>query len=216
MKAKSFLSFSRGLMVLLLAWGILSPGSLQDVMRKPELYLYLKFIHILAVTLFLSTAIIGTIWEARALFSNNIAIMSFMFKTMLWFDDAFTSPLIFVGVLSGLMLGTSMGGIWSQGWMSLAFVLLIFAGAVWVIADLPMQYKLVRLFSEHERTQNISPEQFRKLYRQRMVVNILGTAPLLVIFGLMVFKPDIPRIANLWLGATGKIPAAKFETGARG
>lgn len=200
MKSKVFLRFNVGLMGLLLALGLLFPKAFTSFVERPELYLHVKFLHILSVTLFFANTVIGTLWEIRSLQSKKPEIIHHTYKTVLWLDSVFTAPLILVAVLSGITLGTILGGIWSMGWLSLAFCLFLLSGLVWLSADLPNQHKINRLFRELPEGATALPRDLERLLWRRMAINFMGFAPLLIIFFLMIHKPDLPRAAQ-WFGS---------------
>lgn len=180
-------------MGILLSCGFLFPKNFTAMLERPELYLHVKFIHILCVTLFFANTVIGSIWEMRSLYSGRPVIIEHTYKTVLWLDAVFTAPLIIFSVLSGIMLGTILGGVWSMGWLSIAFLLFLLSGAVWLAADLPNQHKVNHLFATLPPGSEVLPPELKRLLWRRMLINFLGFAPLLVIFFLMVHKPDLPK-----------------------
>lgn len=200
MKANALLKFNVGVMGLLLLLGLIFPKAFTALLRRPELYLHLKFAHILSVTLFFANTVIGSLWEIRSLQSGRPEIIEHTYKTVLWLDCVFTAPLILIAVLSGITLGTILGGIWSIGWLSAAFCLFLLSGLVWLSADLPNQHKINRLFLTVPKGAETLPPELRRLLWRRMGINFLGFAPLLVIFFLMIHKPDLPQAAQ-WFGS---------------
>lgn len=191
MKTKPILIFNVSLMGLLLACGFLFPRQFTAFLERPELYLHVKFIHILSVTLFFANTVIGSIWEMRSLYTGKPVIIEHTYKTVLWLDAVFTAPLIIFSVLSGIMLGTILGGVWSMGWLSVAFLLFLLSGVVWIVADIPNQHKVNRLFALMPAGAETLPPELKRLLWRRMLINFMGFAPLLVIFFLMVHKPDL-------------------------
>ncbi len=201
MKSKTFLKFNVGVMGFLLLLGLIFPKPFTQFLERPELYLHIKFIHILSVTLFFANTVIGSLWEIRSLQSGRPEIIEHTYKTVLWLDSVFTAPLILIAVLSGITLGTILGGIWSMGWLSAAFLLFLLSGLVWLSADLPNQHKINRLFLAVPKGADTLPPELSRLLWRRMGINFLGFAPLLIIFFLMIHKPDLPRAAH-WFTAS--------------
>ncbi len=95
------------------------------------------------------------------------------------------------------MLGTILGGVWTIGWVSIAFSIFMFSGLVWVLIDIPTQYQVNKLFAVLAKGEAIPPKLKRLLW-MRMGVNALGVFPLLLIFFLMIHKPDVPKVGT-WL-----------------
>ena len=195
---KRILIFNVSIMGVLILAALVAPGPFTALLTRPEFYLHAKFIHIVSVTLFFANTVIGTLWEVRSLYSGRAVIIEHTYQTVRWLDAVFTAPLIICGVVSGIMLGTILGGIWSMGWLSLAFLLFLLSGLVWLVADLPSQHQVKRLFElMPPGSERLTPELTRLLWR-RMGINFLGFAPLLVIFFLMVHKPELPALST-WL-----------------
>ena len=185
-------------MLSLLVAGLLFPEQFTSLLERPELYLHAKFVHVLCVTLFVANAVIGTIWETRSLLSKNIGVIRHTYQTVVWLDAVFTAPLIIISVMSGITLGTILGGVWSLGWLSVAFALFLFSGAVWVIADIPTQYKVNQHFRALSEDAQEIPAPLLKLLWRRTGISLLGTAPLIIIFYLMIHKPALPTLNELF------------------
>lgn len=181
-------------MVVLIGYGLIQPKQFTTFLERPEFYLHAKFFHILSVTLFFANTVIGTIWEIRALLTKQPEIIRHTYSTVTWLDGVFTAPLIIVAVMTGIMMGTVLGGVWSIGWLSTAFLLFLSSGAVWIVADLPSQYKIKALFKTVPAGAATLPAELTRLLWRRMAINFLGFAPLLVIFFLMIHKPEIPKL----------------------
>jgi uncharacterized membrane protein len=111
----------------------------------------------------------------------------------------FTAPLILVALVSGLMLGTLAGGVFSIGWLVVAFAIFALSGVVWLALDVPTQYRMKRLMSDVPRDADELPEAVLRLLRFRLALNMGAIALLLVVFTLMVHKPDLPSVQR-WLG----------------
>lgn len=187
-----------GLMAGLISYGLLFPVSFKSFFSHPELHLYAKFFHILSVTLVFANAVIGSLWEARGLFSNRAEVVRYTYETVTWMDSVFTAPLVLVAVFTGILMATNLGGVWTIGWLSVAFVVFLGAGLFWVVLDIPTQYRVNRLFALLKENSQTLPIQIKKLLWFRLGVNLLSLLPLLLIFFLMIFKPEIEPIQK-WL-----------------
>jgi len=183
-------------MLVLFLWGLVFPQNFTSLLKAPQFYVTAKFFHILCVTLFFGNAVIGMLWETRSLLSGKPEIVRFTYQTVVWMDAVFTAPLIIISVVSGIMLGTILGGVWTIGWISLAFILFFVSGAVWILADIPTQYKINQLFQNVEIGTESLPSRLTRLLWYRLGISICGTLPLLTIFFLMVHKPEITPVAK--------------------
>ena len=198
MKTKRLLFFYLSIMFALILCGLIFPEEFTALLKHPEFYIHAKFIHILCVTLFFANAVIGMIWETRSLLSNDLNAVRYTYQTVVWLDAIFTAPLIIISVMTGIMMGTILGGIWSIGWLSIAFTLFLLSGLVWVLADIPTQYQVKREFKSIPDDVREIPDRLRRLLWRRAGISFLGTAPLLVIFYLMVHKPALPKVSELF------------------
>lgn len=199
MTTKLLLKTELALMLALLGAGVFFPQAFTRLLSQPPLYIHVKFVHILAVTLFFANAVIGTIWETRSLLQGTPEIIRYTYRTVVWLDAVFTAPLILISVLSGIMLATILGGVGTIGWISNALYLFLFSGAVWIAADIPTQYRINRHFEALPADATALPRPLTRLLWWRLAISAAGTLPLLVIFYLMIHKPDLPTVAH-WLG----------------
>ncbi len=193
-KISSLLKFYLSLMALMIILGLLFPLAFKAAFSRPELYLHAKFFHILSVTLVFANAVIGTLWETRGLLSRRADIVRYTYQTVTWMDSVFTAPLIVVSVLSGILMGTNLGGVWSLGWLSIAFVLFLFSGVIWVVLDIPTQHRVNKLFKSLSESAEVLPSEITKLLWFRLGVNLFSLVPLIIIFILMIHKPDLKPI----------------------
>jgi uncharacterized membrane protein len=173
-------------MALFIGAAIAFPHGVERALgAHPELYLDAKLAHILSATLFFGNVVIGTIWETRSLVSRKVGVIRHTYDTVASLDAFFTAPLIVVALTSGMMLATFLGGPFSMGWLTLAFGLFALSGLVWVVVDIPTQRGIKRILA--------APPELQRLLRFRLGLNLFAIVPLLVVFFLMVQKPELPR-----------------------
>ncbi|MBN2051279.1 MAG: DUF2269 family protein [Spirochaetales bacterium] len=196
MKTKIVLLISLSVMGAMIVFALVFPAALEKMMYKPGLYSHVLFAHVLAVTLFFSNAVIGMVWEARSLTSGRNEVILHTYETVSWLDAHFSSPMIILSVTAGIMLSFGMGGIWYTGWLSLSFLLFLFSGAVWVISDIPTQYRVKRLLAEVDPSAQALPAELLRLLKMRLWISLAGVVPLFVVFILMVYKPVIVPVAQ--------------------
>lgn len=196
--AKIILTFFLVVMAGMIGVAIFSKDAFIALMERPVLLKHARFIHIAAVTLFFSNAVVGMVWEHRSLASGSKDIILHTYNTVTLLDSLLSSPLIILSLLGGLSLGFQRGDLLQTGWLSVSFFLFILSGAVWVISDIPTQYKVKRFLSHiSEKDQTLPPELIRVM-KLRWWIGICGTLPLAVAFVLMVYKPNITAVAD-WL-----------------
>ena len=197
MKTKYILSGFLAVMAGLIAFAIFFRSEFVALLDQPAVYSHMLFVHVAAATLFFANAVVGMFWESRSLASGRKEVILHTYATVAWLDARFSSPLIVLSLVAGLYLSFMMGELWEIGWLSLGFVLFLLSGLIWVLSDIPTQYKLKRLMATLDPADSALPEELVRLFRLRWRIGLAGVAPLAVVFALMVYKPDIPAMA-MW------------------
>lgn len=182
-----FLFTMAGMIIL----GIIFHAEIKNLLNIPSFYPHVLFVHIFSVTLFFANAVVGILWELRSLGSGRKEIIVHTYNTVTWLDARFSSPLIILSVTTGIWLSIMIGDIWKIGWLFLSFLLFLFSGLMWVISDIPTQYKIKNLISNVDPAAQVLPDKLMHLLKMRLWISLTGVIPLVVVFILMVYKPDI-------------------------
>ena len=198
MKTKLVLFCFLGIMAGMIAFAIFFPAQLIALLNRPALYGHALFVHIATATLFFANAVVGMLWERRSLASGRKDVILHTYATVAWVDARFSSPLIILSVIAGLALSFAMGNLWQIGWLSTGFVLFLLSGLIWVASDIPTQYKVKKLMAQLDPADRELPGELTRLLKLRWWISLAGVAPLVVVFALMVYKPDIPAVASLF------------------
>lgn len=198
MKTKFVLFGSLAIMSGMIIFAVFFQAEFIALLNRPALYSHALFVHIVAVTLFFANAVLGMIWESRSLASGRKDVILHTYSTVAWLDARLSSPLIILSVVAGLMLGFIMGDLWQIGWLSTGFILFLLSGVVWVLSDIPTQYKVKRLMAALDPSDGTLPAELTRLLKLRWWISLAGVAPLVVVFALMVYKPDFPPPASLF------------------
>lgn len=183
-------------MASMIVFGLIFPITFKSLFSHPEFHVYAKFLHVFSVTLVFANAVIGTLWETRGLLSKRAEIIRYTYQMVTWMDSVFTAPLVVVSVLSGILMATNLGGVWNVGWISVAFVIFLFSGLFWVALDIPTQYRVNRLFHQLNDNIEVLPSQITRLLWFRLGVNLFSLFPLVLVFFLMIFKPEIQPVSE--------------------
>ena len=194
MKSKTILIIFLLIMAAMIFFGITFYNEIKALLNRSSLYPHVLFVHILSVTLFFANAVVGMLWELKSLASGRKEIIFHTYNTVTWLDARFSSPLIIVSVTTGIILSLILGDIWKIGWLFLAFLLFLFSGLVWIISDIPTQYKVKKLTSEVDPAAEVIPEELMRLLKMRLWISLTGVIPLIIVFILMVYKPEITPI----------------------
>ena len=197
MKTKHVLYVFLAIMVGLVAFAVFFKAEFIALLNRPTLRGHALFVHIAAATLFFANAAVGMIWEKRSLASGSKEVILHTYTTVAWIDARFSSPLIILSLVSGLMLAFILGDLWEIGWLSTAFVLFMLSGLFWIVSDIPTQYKVKRLMASLKADDQTLPGELVRLLRLRWWISLGGVVPLVAVFALMVYKPDIPAV-GMW------------------
>jgi uncharacterized membrane protein len=199
MHTKRVLMFFLAIMVAMVILAIVFLDQLKELLDRPSLYQHVLFAHIVAVTLFFANAVIGILWESRGLASGRAYAILHTYNTVTWLDARFSSPMIVISVIAGIMLSIMVGDMWQIGWLSVSFLLFVFSGLVWVLSDIPTQYKIKKLITDVDPGAQTIPQELTRLLKMRLLISIAGVVPLIAVFILMVYKPEIAPVAQ-WFG----------------
>ena len=167
-----------------------------SLMLQPALQSHARMMHIAAATIFFANALVGMIWERRSLATGNQQIVLFTYNTVTTLDSLLSSPLIILSLIGGLSLSFRLGELMQIGWLSVSFLLFLLSGLVWVISDIPTQYKVKRLIAGIQPEDQTLPAELVRVMKLRWWIGIAGVLPLVVILFLMVYKPDMLAVAD--------------------
>lgn len=167
-----------------------------SLMQLPMIQNHARMIHIAAVTIFFANAVVGMIWERRSLATGSKQIVLFTYNTVTLLDSMLSSPLIIFSLIGGLSLSVRLGELMQIGWLSVSFLLFLLSGLVWVITDIPTQYKVKRLIASIQPEDQTLPADLVRIMKLRWWIGIAGVLPLVAAFVLMVYKPDLMAVAD--------------------
>ncbi len=198
MKTKFVLFGFLAIMAGMIGFAIFFQEAFIDLMKHPALSGHARFLHITAVTLFFANAVVGILWEKLSLASGSKEVILHTYNTVAFLDSRFSSPLIILSLLGGLSLSFRMGELWQIGWLSVSFLLFLLSGIFWIATDIPTQYRIKKLISSLKPEDQTIPDELTRLLKLRLWISIVGVVPLVIVFILMVYKPEITPVAD-WL-----------------
>ncbi len=198
MKTKRVLVGFLVIMGGMIGFAILFQEAFIALLKHPAMYSHARFLHIAAATLFFANAVAGILWEQRSLASGRKEVLLHTYSTVALLDSRFSSPLIILSLLSGLSLSFNIGELWQIGWLSVSFLLFLLSGVIWIVGDIPTQYKIKRLVSSLKPEDQTLPDELIRLLKMRWWIGMAGVVPLAIVFILMVYQPEITAVAD-WL-----------------
>ena len=167
-----------------------------SLMQQPLIQKHARMLHIAAATIFFANALVGMIWERRSLATGNKEIVLYTYATVTLLDTLLSSPLIILSLIGGLSLSFRIGELMQIGWLSVSFLLFLLSGLVWVVTDIPTQYKVKRLIASIKPEDQTLPAELVRIMKLRWWIGMAGVLPLVVVFLLMVYKPDMIAVAD--------------------
>lgn len=193
---KAILSFFMVIMAVMIIFAVIFKDVFVSLLINPALLPHARFLHIAATSLFFANAVIGILWERQSLASGRKDIILHTYNTVTLLDSLFSSPLIILTLLGGLSLSFNLGEMWEIGWLSVSFLLFILSGIIWVASDIPTQYKVKKLISNLNPEDPNLPDELVKLLNLRWWISLAGVLPLVIVFILMVYRPDITPLTE--------------------
>jgi len=184
------------IMAGMIAFAIVFREAFIAFLKHPAIFRHARFLHIAAVTLFFANAVVGILWERQSLASGSKEVILHTYNTVAFLDSRFSSPLIILSVLGGLSLSVHIGELWQIGWLSVSFLLFLFSGFLWIVSDIPTQYRIKQLISDLKPGDPTLPDELIRLLKLRWWISLAGVVPLIIVFILMVYKPEIMAVAD--------------------
>ncbi|MBE2993749.1 DUF2269 domain-containing protein [Sphingomonas sp. CFBP 13603] len=151
-------------------------------------YLLLKTVHILSSTLLFGTGL-GTAFHGfMANRSGDLAARRIVNRNVVIADWLFTTPAVIVQPVTGVWLARIAGYPLTTGWLAAAIVLYLFVGACW-LPVVGIQIEMRRIVDRLSDGEGL-PARYFMLSRTWFALGWPALAGVLVIFWLMVAKPD--------------------------
>ena len=153
-------------------------------------YLFLKYIHILSSTLLFGTGL-GTAFHGLLAYrTKDPRVIAAVGRSVVLADWLFTAPAVIVQPITGVALALMAGIPLASGWLALSILLYIFVGACW-LPVVWLQIQMRKLAQQSlEADKPLPPSYFRYL-RFWFALGWPAFGAVLVIFYLMVFKPEL-------------------------
>ena len=152
-------------------------------------YLVLKWIHIISATVLFGTGIGSAFYMLMANRSRKLDNMVFATRAVVLADWLFTTPAVIIQLITGIWLVGLSGWSFSDTWVVSALGLFAFIGLCW----LPVVWLQIemRKMAEAALTSRCElPARYWSFERWWFVLGCLAFPATLLIFYLMVFKPD--------------------------
>jgi uncharacterized membrane protein len=155
-----------------------------------ELFLWVKWAHILSATVLFGTGL-GTAFHMYAThLRGDVAAIAAMTRNTVLADWLFIATSGVVQVFTGVWMVYLAGYNPLERWLVAAYVLYAVAGIFWVVV-VRLQYRMRRFASvAHERGEPL-PEEYHRAMKLWFILGWPAFFALIAVFALMVLKPSL-------------------------
>ena len=153
-------------------------------------YYVLKFLHIIGATVLLGTGAGIAFFMLMAHRTGNTAVVAGVARIVIIADYVFTATAVVAQPITGLLLARSVGYELTEGWIVASIALYLFTGAFW-LPVVWMQSRMRTLAGEAAATGAPLPAEYHRLFRLWFAFGFPAFAAVLLIFWLMITRPEI-------------------------
>ena len=147
-----------------------------------SLFLALKVVHVLSAIVAVGSNVTSVYWLDRA--GRDRERLVWALEGVRWLDRRVANPAYVVVLLSGILMVTTGGYRFEQGWISLAIVLYLFTAAFGIVAFAPALRR-----QRAEAAADPDSAAYARIARRTRWYSWLTTGIVVVIIVLMVTKP---------------------------
>jgi uncharacterized membrane protein len=154
-----------------------------------HLYAVVKTIHIISATMLFGTGLGTAFFMWRSRFTDDLRAKYFAARTTVLADYLFTAPAVIVQPATGFWLMREGGYQGTESWLAATFLLYIIAGLCW-LPVVWIQLQLKRIIADSLRANELLPARYHRLFRVWIMLGWPAFIGLVVVFFLMVLKPN--------------------------
>lgn len=152
-------------------------------------YLLLKWMHIISSVLLVGTGFGSAFYLFFTNRTRNVAAIAAVSRLVVRADWWFTTPAIIIQPLTGAALVSTVGYSWTTPWLLSVYALFILAGACW-LPVVWLQIRMAKMAASASAKQGDLPPQYWRYARIWTMLGSIAFPSVLVIYGLMVFRPE--------------------------
>jgi uncharacterized membrane protein len=153
-------------------------------------FFLVKWIHILSATLLFGTGLGSAFYKWCADRNGNLAVIAHTNRIVVIADWIFTTPTVIIQPITGLWLLHLMGIPLNQGWVIIALLLYVIAGACW-LPVVWLQIKMRDLSIAANKNQCPLNSLYHGYFRAWFWLGLPAFSAMIIVYLLMVFKPTI-------------------------
>ena len=155
-----------------------------------ELYLWLKWLHVISSTVLFGTGAGIAFFCVRAHRTGDVRVIAAVGREVVVADAIFTATAVVIQPLTGLAMAHLAGMSWSMAWLKWSLVLYVIVGCCW----LPVVWIQVKMRDLAVRAATGAaglPVSYSRYYRWWFALGWPAFIGVLVIFYLMIVKPAL-------------------------
>jgi len=153
-------------------------------------YFILKYLHVIGATVLLGTGAGIAFFMLMAHRSGDAAVIAGTARIVVIADIVFTTTAVVAQPITGLLLAREVGYSLWEGWIVVSMALYVFTGAFW-LPVVWMQAKMRDLARAAVASGEPLPPAYHRLYRWWFAFGFPAFAAVMVIFWLMITRPEI-------------------------
>ena len=153
-------------------------------------YLVLKYLHVIGAAVLLGTGAGIAFFMLMAHRTGDAAIVAATARTVVVADLVFTATAVTAQPITGILLARSVGYPLGEGWIIASIALYLLTGAFW-LPVVWMQAEMRRLAQGAAEAGKPLPARYHRLYRLWFAFGFPAFASVLLIFWLMIARPQI-------------------------
>ncbi|MCF6370912.1 DUF2269 family protein [Rhizobium halophilum] len=161
------------------------------------LYFLLKFVHIIGAAVLLGTGAGIAFFMLLAHRTRNATIVAAVARIVVIADFLFTTTAVILQPITGVALAWHVGYPLAEGWIVLSILLYLFTGAFW-LPVVWMQLEMRNIAVSTVSTGEDLPPRYHSLFRLWFIFGFPAFTAVLVIFWLMITRPDLPWWSSLF------------------
>jgi len=153
-------------------------------------YYVLKFLHVIGATVLLGTGAGIAFFMLMAHRTGKTAVVAEVARIVVIADYVFTATAVVAQPITGILLARTVGYELTEGWIVASIGLYLFTGAFW-LPVVWMQSRMRTLAREAAASGNPLPPAYHRLFRWWFAFGFPAFAAVLLIFWLMIARPEI-------------------------
>lgn len=155
-----------------------------------ELYLWLKWAHIVSSTVLFGTGAGIAFFFLRAQRTKNVQVIAAVARDVVVADLIFTATAVVLQPATGIGMAALAGLPLSTPWLRWSIALYLFIGCCW-LPVVSLQIRMRDLATAAAQTGSLLPPQYFRFYRWWFALGWPAFLGVLAVFYLMVAKPHL-------------------------